>query len=89
MHGLRRRGVGAPPRPRTASPLSHGRFRVRFGGPVASCALGATVGTPDDTTNIGYANVSFEAGDTPGAVVRTRNKDGDLADLTFHLTASC
>ncbi|GAA2367755.1 hypothetical protein Cme02nite_28410 [Catellatospora methionotrophica] len=71
--------------------LGPGRYEVTFGSDVKGCAYTATVGDPKN--DLVYApGLVFAAGghDGPkGVYVETKNMQGGLADLPFHLAVTC
>ncbi len=76
--------------PITGSSVGTGLYDVTFGKDVSGCAFEATLGdTGTGAPPIGMIGVSADSGDPNSVVVQTTDKNGTLADASFHLYVSC
>jgi hypothetical protein len=67
-----------------------GQYQAIFDRDVRNCAYFATLGDESAAApGIGQIAVTSAAGNVNGVRVITRNSAGELADRSFHLTASC
>lgn len=74
------------------SHLGLGRYEVFFNQPVQSCNYQATIGSPTNGFVYDPGFVSTASGHTNnayGVYVETKDMNGRLADLPFHLNVVC